>query len=361
MKKFFSSVKESLSVLFSDNQPLEKRITYAMVICAMAGELIGTVESLAIKLSPAAILLPFISFFLHLFIFLWGIKAKKSGTFALLAISISAIVIFPLMFIVNAGLEGGMPFYFVLAIVCTALALRGKRRIILFILIVHEYAALFLLYYYYPDFFIPMTPQNAFIDKLCSLVIVCTIMFFFSYIVSKQNHSDRKRIKELSALYEKQANTDELTGLFNRRYFNNFLKLAILTLGDTEKLHLAMFDIDDFKKVNDTYGHPFGDFVLKDFADILKSNDSKGFTSCRYGGEEFLLLIPKKDKNEAINIVEDIIKTVRTKISLPDGSFITVSAGFITCTAEMSYETVLQSVDENLYQAKCTGKNKVVY
>ena len=359
MKKFFSSIKDSF--LFSSDYPLEKRITYAMVICAMGGELIGTIESLALKLSLPAILLPLFSFLIHFGLSFWGLKSKKSTSFAFVAISISAILIFPAMFFVNAGVDGGMPFYFIICIICTALALRGKRRVFLFIFLIVEYTVLFLLYYFFPKLCIPMSPKDSFIDKLCSLIIACIILFFFSYIVSKQNLQDRKKIKELSKLYERQANTDELTGLSNRRSFNNFLKLAILTLGDTEKLHLSMFDIDDFKKVNDTYGHPYGDFVLKDFADILKSVENEGITACRYGGEEFLLLIPKKDKSQALEIVQKIIEEVRKKIILPNGSYVTVSAGFITCTEEMSYDAVLSSVDENLYQAKSTGKNKVVY
>lgn len=361
MKKLFSSIRKSLSFLFSSDYPLEKRITYAMVICAMGGELIGTIESLALKLAPAAIILPLVSFILHFAVSFWGRKIKSSSSFAFLAIFVSAVIIFPLMFFANAGLEGGMPFYFIICIVSAAFALRGKRRLILFILLLFEYTGLFLTYHYFPNFFIPMSPENAFIDQLCSLIITCTILFLFSYIVSKQNFWDRKKIKELSELYEHQANTDELTGLCNRRSFNNFLKLAILTLGDTEKLHLSMFDIDDFKKVNDTYGHPYGDFVLKDFADILKARENDGITACRYGGEEFLLLIPKKNKNDALAIVENIIEEVRKKITLPDGSYITASAGFITCTEENSYDSVLKNVDDNLYKAKCAGKNRVVF
>ena len=161
-------------------------------------------------------------------------------------------------------------------------------------------------------------------------------------------------------LYERQANTDELTGLYNRRYFNNFLKLAILTLGDTGSLHIAMFDIDDFKFVNDKYGHPFGDVILRKFANLLKTTEKNGTTVCRYGGEEFLLLIPKKDKNEALAIVEEILEETRTTIEIKDNRFITVSAGFMTCTEEMTYDLLLQEVDKKLYTAKSSGKNRVI-
>ena len=264
------------------------------------------------------------------------------------------------MFFANAGLDGGMPFYLLVAIVCSALALRGKTRIIVFLLILIEYSGLFAIYHFYPELFTTMEAEEAFIDKLCSMIIAGSVLFTFSYIVSKQNSHDRHTIQQLSMLYEKQANTDELTGLYNRRYFNNFLKLAILTLGDTEKLHIAMFDIDDFKFVNDKYGHPFGDVILRKFASLLRSTEKNGTTVCRYGGEEFLVLIPKKNRNEALEIVEDILEKTRTTIEVKDGRFITVSAGFMTCTEDMTYDILLQEVDKRLYTAKSSGKNRVI-
>ena len=224
-----------------------------------------------------------------------------------------------------------------------------------------EYSGLFIIYRFYPELFTQMEHEEAFIDQLCSMIIASCVLFTFSYIVSKQNSHDRHTIQQLSLLYERQANTDELTSLYNRRYFNNFLKLAILTLGDTGKLHIAMFDIDDFKYVNDKYGHPFGDTILKQFATILQGTEKEGVTSCRYGGEEFLLLIPKKNRQEALELVEEVIKKTRESIKLKDDRFVTVSAGFMTCTEDMTYDVLLQEVDKKLYTAKCSGKNKVIY
>jgi diguanylate cyclase (GGDEF)-like protein len=120
-----------------------------------------------------------------------------------------------------------------------------------------------------------------------------------------------------------------------------------------------MFDIDDFKYVNDKYGHPFGDTVLKQFAVILNETINDGVTACRYCGEEFLLLIPKKNKDEALSLVEDVLKTTRERIKLDENKFVTVSAGFMTCTEEMTYDLLLQEVDKKLYMAKHMGKNRV--
>ncbi len=356
-----ASLKKLKTTITSPTVPLEKRITYAMVLCAMLGEIFGFIESFFLSLSTIAILLPIISFTILLILYIWGTRTKHIKTFSFLAISITGLIIFPLMFFANAGLHGGMPYYFLLAFVCTALALRGRCRIILYILLVIVYTVLFELYRLFPDSFIPMTPEDAFFDQLCSMLIAGTILFIFSYTVSKQNAHDRSTIKELSLLYERQANTDELTGLYNRRYFKNFLKLAILTLGDTGKLHVAMFDIDNFKSVNDKYGHPYGDTVLKRFANILAEREKMGATVCRYGGEEFLILIPKRDREDALNMVEGILEQTRTTIEISKDNYVTVSAGFITCTEEMNFESLIQNVDKNLYLAKTSGKNKVIY
>ena len=121
-----------------------------------------------------------------------------------------------------------------------------------------------------------------------------------------------------------------------------------------------MFDIDDFKYVNDKYGHPFGDVILRRFANLLRTTEKFGTTACRYGGEEFLLLIPKKNAEEALALVELIIEETRKQIEISDGRFITVSAGFMTCTEEMTYDVLLQEVDKKLYTAKKSGKNKVI-
>ena len=331
-----------------------------MVVIALLGELFGFIESLLLKLPLVSIILPLISIILLLAISIWGLHTKKIRLFSFLSISIMTMIIFPLMFFANAGLHGGMPYYFLVAVVCTALALKGKPRIILFAATITEYIILFFLYRFFPEGFLPMSHEEAFIDQLSSLLITSMILFTFSYAVSAQNYHDRNTIQQLSLLYERQANTDELTSLYNRRYFNNFLKLAILTLGDTGKLHIAMFDIDDFKFVNDKYGHPFGDVILRRFSNLLRTTEKDGVTVCRYGGEEFLVLIPKKDKAEALAIVEKILEETRTTIEITDGRFITVSAGFMTCTEEMTYDVLLQEVDKKLYLAKTTGKNKVI-
>ena len=360
MEKILAAIRSIRSTIFSPKATMQKRITYAMVLCASFGELFGFIESYLIGLPKSAYLLPLFSFLLLMGLSVWGFKTKKTNLFATICIIVTGMILFPMMFFANAGLHGGMSYYLLIAIVCSALALRGKTRFILFGLLLVEYSGLFIAYRCHPELFTTMEQEEAFIDQICSMIIASCVLFTFSYIVSKQNSHDRHKIEQLSQLYERQANTDDLTGLYNRRYFNNFLKLAILTLGDTGKLHVAMFDIDDFKYVNDKYGHPFGDTVLKKFALILADCMTDGATACRYGGEEFLLLIPKKNQKEALELTEEVLRKTRDKIKLDENKFVTVSAGFITCTEDMTYDVLLQEVDKKLYLAKKSGKNKVI-
>ena len=195
MDRILSSLKHIRASFFSPKIPLEKRITYAMVVIALLGELFGFIESLLLKLPLVSIILPLISIILLLAISIWGLHTKKIRLFSFLSISIMTMIIFPLMFFANAGLHGGMPYYFLVAVVCTALALKGKPRIILFAATITEYIILFFLYRFFPEGFLPMSHEEAFIDQLSSLLITSMILFTFSYAVSAQNYHDRKRIQ----------------------------------------------------------------------------------------------------------------------------------------------------------------------
>ena len=222
MEKLKAALRTIRSTIFSPKSTMQKRICYAMVICASFGELFGFIESFLIGLPPPAYLLPLFSFLFLVALSVWGFKTKKTNLFATICISVTGFLLFPMMFFANAGLHGGMPYYLLITIACSALALRRKTRVVIFILLLVEYSVLFVLYRYYPQLFTTMGPEEAFIDQLCSMIIASCVLFTFSFIVSKQNSHDRHKIEQLSILYERQANTDDLTGLFNRRYFNNF-------------------------------------------------------------------------------------------------------------------------------------------
>jgi len=171
-----------------------------------------------------------------------------------------------------------------------------------------------------------------------------------------------KKNKELDNLNKKlfqMAIKDSLTGLFNRYKFNESLSNEIKNFTRYKQpFCLIMFDIDFFKKINDTYGHDVGDKVLKGISKIATSIIRETDIVARWGGEEFIILCPHTDLKEGIEIAERL----RKRIENYDFGIrrVTISVG----VAEYNNETekdFIKKVDDNLYKAKKSGRNRVVY
>ncbi len=169
-------------------------------------------------------------------------------------------------------------------------------------------------------------------------------------------------------LYQKTEEltiVDELTGAFNYRYFTQKLADEIRRATRyAQTLSLIMVDIDWFKKCNDSYGHPFGNLVLKSLSDLIRHSIRDVDMLFRYGGEEFMVILPQTDKEQAKTIAERIRSQVeRSEFVDPEKSFrtkITVSVG-IACFPEdgKTQPDLIGKVDHALYQAKGWGKNLV--
>ncbi len=159
---------------------------------------------------------------------------------------------------------------------------------------------------------------------------------------------------------------DELTGLYNRRYFERHAAL-MLQKATEQGRHLAMvmLDIDFFKPVNDTYGHDVGDLVLKEFAERLKRSIRGVDLACRYGGEEFVILMPDANHSQAHNIAERVRAAIaEMPFEVGNGLKIKVTVSVGVALNERfgdTPETLLKRADVALYRAKEMGRNQVVF
>ncbi len=160
------------------------------------------------------------------------------------------------------------------------------------------------------------------------------------------------------------ASTDPMTHLYNRRYLTK-ISTHILDLAKREKkeLSLIMIDIDKFKNINDTYGHSIGDDVIIKFSDILQQNQRKSDIACRYGGEEFVLLLPETNIDGAKKVAEILRNKVEQNIITLESNEslkFTISLGLsnILTHKEINIETALNRADEALYEAKTNGRNR---
>jgi diguanylate cyclase (GGDEF)-like protein len=168
---------------------------------------------------------------------------------------------------------------------------------------------------------------------------------------------------------ERLSITDPLTGLFNRRYFYDALEKEIERVKRYKSsFSIVLLDIDDFKRVNDEYGHLAGDRVLQILADILRRTLRKVDIIARYGGEEFILLLPNSEKEEAELIAnrirEEVSKTVfecKSDKGVDVICPITISGGITTCPDDfIELDKLLGAADRAMYEAKSLGKNRIV-
>ena len=361
MKYTLSHLKQLAGNYFGKDIPLENRICYTMCLCGLLFSVAGCLETILAEFSLFSKILSIFSLFaMAVFAYLAFHKKQIHAVSAVLTVFFGN-VLFPVMFITQGGHRSGMPFYFFIILPCIVFVIRKGVRTAVFTLTLAEYILLEYISFRYPQFISPIAAETQFIDAACGIAISGGFIFLFNILTAEQYENDRCQILHLTEQYERQANVDDLTDLYNRRYFRNILQLLIPTIGKTGSLYLAMFDIDNFKKVNDANGHVYGDTVLKSFSDILKEESINGITSFRYGGEEFLLLVPGSTCDGALEITERVLQKTRERISRgKEGGFVTVSAGLQQYADGMTYAEFLENVDAKLYKAKATGKNRVV-
>ncbi|WP_108459299.1 PleD family two-component system response regulator [Devosia naphthalenivorans] len=162
------------------------------------------------------------------------------------------------------------------------------------------------------------------------------------------------------------AVTDDMTGLYNRRYFDRHLGVMLSKAQSQDRdMALMILDIDHFKSVNDNYGHDIGDAVLREFAARLKRNIRGVDLACRFGGEEFVVLMPDTDYRQAETIAERVRQSISERsfeIGADRHLSVTVSAGVTLNEARSETpESLIKRADVALYRAKREGRNRVVF
>ncbi|MDD5428890.1 MAG: diguanylate cyclase [Candidatus Omnitrophica bacterium] len=161
----------------------------------------------------------------------------------------------------------------------------------------------------------------------------------------------------------KQATRDGLTNLYNIRHFNLLLEAEFrnVSMYKARKLAIIMGDVDNFKQINDTYGHQAGDAILRDFARIIESKCRQIDVVARYGGEEFIVMLTGAGQKDAAIVAEKIREAVSSKkFKAKSGAYgTTISLGVAEFVNERDKEELIAKADKALYKAKFAGKNRV--
>ena len=167
-------------------------------------------------------------------------------------------------------------------------------------------------------------------------------------------------LEEANATIRRLMNQDSLTKLANRRGLEETLERAISFARRTaQPLCLVLCDIDHFKAINDTFGHVAGDEVLSSFARVLDNSCRREDTAARFGGEEFVLLLPNTQLDRAVGIAERVRGNMG-RIELEGDTTLTASFGVAECWIDDTSESLIARADEALYSAKEAGRDKVM-
>jgi len=170
-------------------------------------------------------------------------------------------------------------------------------------------------------------------------------------------------LEEKNKLLESRVNQDGLTGLYNHRYLYERLDQEISrSIRHNHSLAIVLFDLDEFKLVNDQFGHQTGDKVLVQVAEKLQRNIRIGDVVGRYGGEEFLVILPETEKNEAYKMAERICQDI-DESTIEEGLHITISGGIALLdqlkNVDNTSSHLIKLADQKLYLAKTNGRNRI--
>jgi len=211
-------------------------------------------------------------------------------------------------------------------------------------------------------------PQGNSLERVATMLVFvltigrCTFLGIFSSSMRQSLYQRGLKLKEAYRRIEELAELDELTGSYNRRCIMRMLEEEIARAQRTEApCAVALIDLDWFKRINDAYGHPIGDEVLRTFAITVFANIRNTDRFGRYGGEEFLLLLPDTPADSAADILErlrEIIADLDWSAFSADMR-VTISAGVATLRPDETSDTLLARADSALYAAKAKGRNRI--
>ena len=198
---------------------------------------------------------------------------------------------------------------------------------------------------------------------IINIACVTTLATLEAYMYSLKYTRNEEKIMQYNKRLEEMVSTDALTGLWNRRAMNEHLSLLENGYRKHQKsFSVAILDIDFFKKVNDTYGHGMGDFVLKSLSQILKDTMKDNGSVARWGGEEFLLTFEEMKFEDAVKKMDQL----RERIAANEFAFkdvnlhLTITGGIEDYAMTDSIDAVITKADERLYTGKTGGRNRIV-
>lgn len=359
-------LKEFYETYFGEQVPANRRFLNYVAFGAPIFSLLATLVNFITQTGPVGIMVCALCTAVCLLILPVTTKSKNLDIpVYIFALGLNFIVL-PMLYFTVGGIHSGIPIYFVVAIVFTILLIDSSliSGIIVFAAFVWD----FLIIMYdknHPEFsarFCVMK-ENIYLDTFLDFVVVSLCISVIVKLLLINLKKQQEKTDKLLAQMEELAVKDPLTGAYNRRFLIKYLESGIASANEQKRnMAVVMFDIDKFKRINDDYGHLVGDEVIKALAQTLMTSCRDYDIVSRYGGEEFVLVMPGATEETALMRAEQIREAFsKLKIAAEIDRPVTISGGVAEIKPTVKTpEDFISIADDNLYIAKETGRNKIV-
>lgn len=342
---------------------LERKLFWAITIVVI---IVATISAVFTFFESFSIVAALISFGCAISCIALAIVAYKTSMYNqcyLVMCCMLSCFLLPLLFFFCGGITSGMPLYYVASLALIAFAMRGKSKIIVFSVSIAVQLLTIFVAWFNPEMVLDELARSAsYLDFFMSLLFSGITLFAVgSFSLWEYRREHEKNIRLLARL-DYLSMRDSLTGLYNRRYILNYLENTVWRRRND--FYIALLDLDNFKQINSTYGHDFGDKAIITVGNALQNEEDESIGECiaRFGSEKFIYIIRSESEASAYSKVENIRKSVRKLVfkNHPEIS-LTISGGIIPCGSSTLADVkhMLSKVDSLLVLAKNGGKNQI--
>ena len=346
------------------SKPLDSRVFVIVLVVGTATAVMSAIFTIIEGLGAGASLSTLACALMLIILCVVALVFDKEAICHILMCFVLDFMLLPTAFFFCGGLRSGMTLYFLtgMYIIIPTITKRWARLVMYITAGAVLSLTIILAYVVVPDWVTPMTDSSWIIDVVVSLILNGFCIYCVASLTVHAYHEQYRENEKLVKQLESMTIHDELTGLYNRRELFRMLEEDVMRAAPDDLYCMFMFDVDEFKRVNDTYGHLFGDKVLREVAKCLGEEIGEmdeGEMAARYGGEEFVGIFHDDDFDESYRRAEAVRKKVEALRFMENPEFrVTISGGVDRCNG-MRPRYALRQVDDLLYLAKTTGKNQV--
>lgn len=362
-----SSHSSLSSRLYGSEVPLQERLYNIIFTFGVIMGATGAVTCVTIHSSVQASVLAAAMTVLVFGMWLFGYKlSNRRKTLVIIMMAVLDFLVLPALYLSGGSIHSGISAYFALAIALTYVIVKGRAGKIVIAIQCAFYLFLYWFSYRYSAklvTFPALLQKGLWFEHVAvgsNVIMVALALGVLGRVVfsvlRQENHNLEESIIDMTRL----AELDSLTGLYNRRAL---YKHATEEVRHATRYHsplsILFIDIDNFKSINDQYGHLTGDEVLRNLSTYLQSCCTGRMSASRYGGEEFVLLMPGSSLEQASQLAETVCtETADRKLADTIPNPVTVSIGVAEYTPEETAEGFVRRADQKMYQAKASGKNQ---